>query len=50
MADFPRFEYTMHDVKRAGEALKGEILWDEERREEILEIFRIANNWIDSHG
>lgn len=50
MAEFPKFEYTMHDVKRAGEALKGEILWSEERREENVRIFQIANNWIDSHG
>lgn len=50
MADFPRFKYSMHDVKRAGEALKKEIIWSEDRRDEILEIFRIANNWIDSHG
>lgn len=50
MADFPPFEYTMHDVKRAGEALKSELIWSEDRREELLKIFKIANNWIDSHG
>jgi hypothetical protein len=50
MAAFPRFDYTMGQVKRAGEALKGQILWDESRREEILEIFAIANSWRDSHA
>jgi hypothetical protein len=50
MADFPRFEYSMHDVKHAGNALRGEILWDESRRDELLEIFTIANSWIDGHA
>lgn len=50
MRDFPKFEYTMHDVKRAGEALKGDVPWSEDTRDELLAIFKIANNWIDSHG
>lgn len=50
MTDFPRFEYTMHDVKRAGEALKGDLVWSEDRRDDLLAIFKIAHNWIDSHG
>ncbi len=50
MADFPRLEFSMHDVKRAGEALKGEILWDEAKREDLLAIFRVANSWLDSHA
>lgn len=50
MADFPRLEYNMHDVKRAGEALKGEIAWDDGRRDQLLQIFQIANSWIDSHA
>lgn len=50
MGDFPRFEYNMHQVKRAGEALKGELLWRDERRDELIEIFRIANNWRDTHA
>ncbi|MEQ1711053.1 MAG: RelA/SpoT domain-containing protein [Hyphomicrobium sp.] len=49
MADFPRFEYSMNDVKRAGEALRDEVMWDEDRRDELIEIFKIANNWIDVH-
>ena len=50
MTDFPKLEFSMHDVKRAGEALRGEILWDESKREELLDIFSIANSWIDSHA
>jgi hypothetical protein len=50
MADFPKFKFSNQDVTRAGAALRGEITWDESRREELLKIFEIANNWIDSHG
>ncbi len=49
MRDFPRFQHTMNDVKRAGEALRGDIPWDETRRDELLHIFAVANNWIDTH-
>jgi len=49
MSEFPHFEYSMNEVKRAGEALRGEVLWDEARREELLQIFSVANNWIDTH-
>jgi hypothetical protein len=49
MAEFPQFRYTMGDVRRAGEALRGQILWCDDSAEEIKEIFRIANNWRDSH-
>lgn len=50
MADFPRFECSMRQVLRAGEALKGDLIWSEEKAEEFYEIFRIANNWRDSHA
>ena len=49
MSDFPQFQYSMNDVKRAGEALRGDIPWEETRREELLHIFTVANNWIDTH-
>jgi Region found in RelA / SpoT proteins len=49
MNDFPRFQHTMNDVKRAGEALRGDIPWDANRRDELLHIFAVANNWIDTH-
>jgi hypothetical protein len=50
MAAYPEFKYSMGQVRRAGEALKGTIHWDEERADEILEIFAIANSWRDSHA
>lgn len=50
VADFPKFEFTMHDVKRAGEALKGDLIWDESHRDDVLNVFKVANSWIDSHA
>jgi hypothetical protein len=50
MSDFPRFEYTMGDVRRAGEALAGDLIWSDETADRIRQIFRIANNWRDSHA
>jgi hypothetical protein len=50
VSDFPRFEYSMRDVRRAGDALRGELTWTDETAEQIREIFRIANNWRDSHA
>jgi ppGpp synthetase/RelA/SpoT-type nucleotidyltranferase len=50
MADFPRFEYSMGDVRRAGEALAGDLIWTDETAESIRQVFRIANNYRDSHA
>jgi hypothetical protein len=50
MADFPQLDYTKGQVERAGNALKGAVIWSQERRVEILEIFAIANSWRDSHA
>ncbi|WP_074132318.1 hypothetical protein, partial [Bradyrhizobium sp. NAS96.2] len=50
MADFPRFEYSMRDVRRAGEALAGDLVWTDETAEHIRQVFRIANNYRDSHA
>jgi len=50
VSDFPRFEYSMREVRRAGEALAGDLIWTEASADGIREIFRIANNWRDSHA
>jgi ppGpp synthetase/RelA/SpoT-type nucleotidyltranferase len=50
VSDFPRFEYSMGDVRRAGEALAGDLIWTDETANKIREIFKIANNWRDSHA
>jgi ppGpp synthetase/RelA/SpoT-type nucleotidyltranferase len=35
---------------RAGEALKGDLVWSPESRLNILEVFQIANNFRDAHA
>lgn len=50
MPEFPRFNYTMGDVRRAGEALVTDLIWTDQTAESIRQVFRIANNWRDSHA
>jgi ppGpp synthetase/RelA/SpoT-type nucleotidyltranferase len=40
----------MRDVRRAGEALAGDLIWTDESAESIRQVFRIANNFRDSHA
>lgn len=49
VADYPRLEYPMKAVRRAGVRLADVIEWREEDREEIYETFQIAHSWRDSH-
>jgi ppGpp synthetase/RelA/SpoT-type nucleotidyltranferase len=50
VTEYPRFQYTMRDVRRAGEALAGDLIWTDESAESIRQVFRIANNYRDSHA
>jgi ppGpp synthetase/RelA/SpoT-type nucleotidyltranferase len=50
VADFPRFDFSMRDVKRAGEVIAGELPWSPETEPKIKEAFHIANNWRDAHA
>jgi ppGpp synthetase/RelA/SpoT-type nucleotidyltranferase len=50
VTEYPRFQYTMGDVRRAGEALAGNLVWNDESAEAIRQVFRIANNYRDSHA
>ena len=51
VANFPKLEYSIRDVRRAGEALKGDIpMNNEDDRASALQIFSIANSWRDSHS
>ena len=50
VSDFPSFVYTNRQVRRAGDALRRQLILTPENEEEILEIFRIANNWRESHA
>jgi hypothetical protein len=38
MADFPQFEYSMGDVRRAGEALGGNLIWTDETAELLTRV------------
>lgn len=46
---YPSLQYDMAAVRRAGKALSKAVLWDESRREEILQTFAIAHSWRDAH-
>jgi (p)ppGpp synthase/HD superfamily hydrolase len=50
MADFPPFRYTQQDVRQAGKALAGKLIWTDENAEHIRKVFAIAHNWRDSHA
>ncbi len=50
MPQYPRFEYSMRDVKRAGKVLAGHLEFRNDTMGEITEAFRVANNWRDAHA
>lgn len=50
VAEYPRFEFSMKDVRRSGELIAANISWTDESAPQILEAFRIANSWRDAHA
>jgi len=50
VADFPSFEYSNRDVRRAGDTLRGTLTFEPECREETLRVFQIASSWRSSHA
>lgn len=50
VADFPRFEYTMKDVRRAGEVIARNLTWNAENEADIRRAFQIANNYREAHA
>jgi hypothetical protein len=51
VADFPSFNFSMKEVRRAGELLAGAVPWNNEQEaEEARRVFHIAHNWRDSHA
>jgi ppGpp synthetase/RelA/SpoT-type nucleotidyltranferase len=40
----------MGNVRRAGEALARDLIWTDESAESIRQVFRVANNYRDSHA
>lgn len=51
MANYPIFRFANRDIRRVGDALRQEILWENpEDRGRAREIFAVANSWRDSHA
>ena len=50
MAEFPRVEHSLRDVRRAGEVIAGDLLWAPETEPEIRTAFQIAGNWREAHA
>lgn len=50
MSEFPQLEYSKNDVKRAGKALEGTLLWAPETESDVRKTFRVANSWLASHA
>ena len=48
--NFPQLSFSKKAVRQAGEALKNQLHWTPGNEEEVIEIFRIASNWRDSHA
>ena len=48
--EFPCFEYSMMEVKRAGKVIAGNLIWTDETEAEIREAFKIANNFRSAHA
>jgi ppGpp synthetase/RelA/SpoT-type nucleotidyltranferase len=47
--EFPNLEFDKQQIVQAGEALSGDLIWNDNTAEHIRQVFRIANNWRDSH-
>jgi hypothetical protein len=47
---FPVFEYGMRQVRRAGQIIADELIWNPESEDRIRDAFSIANNWRESHA
>jgi len=50
VADFPRSEYNLTNVRLAGQMIAGDLKWTPESEEVIREAFHIANNWREAHA
>jgi hypothetical protein len=50
VSEYPQLEYSKKDVVRAGDALKGRLVWTPESAADIQRVFTIANSWRASHA
>ena len=41
--------HSRDEVRQAGKAVASEVVWSEDRHEEIIGIFSVVNNWRDAH-
>lgn len=49
MSQYPRLEYSMDEVRRAGKRLAGKVHFDAGNYADAIETFTVANSWRDSH-
>ena len=50
VSDFPIFDYSMKDVKRAGKVISGALPWTDKTEPQIRRAFQVVNNWRDAHA
>src|SRR5437588_11109135 len=50
VSDFPSFDYTMREVRRAGEVIAGDLPWTPENEPQIRHAFEVANNFREAHA
>jgi hypothetical protein len=50
VSDFPPFKFTTEEVRQAGKALSGKLVWTDHTADSIRKVFAVAHNWRDSHG
>jgi Region found in RelA / SpoT proteins len=49
VSKYPKLQYSMKEVGRAGESLMNNLYWTEDAKPEILHIFSVVNSYRDSH-
>ncbi len=50
MGDYPSFDYSKADVRKAGKIIARDMPWTNDSEPLIREAFAIANSWRDSHA
>lgn len=50
VANYPEFAYSKNELKKAGKALSGDLIWTPESHADHVRIFKIAYNWRNSHA
>ncbi|WP_051129067.1 RelA/SpoT domain-containing protein [Brucella anthropi] len=50
VANYPEFTYSKNELKKAGKALSGDLIWTPESRDDHVRIFKVAYDWRNSHA